>query len=391
MSRPADAKGRSQGTRLRTSLRLLLAILSMLVLLEIGARLLLPARSYEDWRRSSLRYTYEPFYHWSLRAGEYRSPGGRIRINSYGLRGDEFTPEKEPDTIRILVLGGSAAFNYHAAGGQTWPRRLEAYLRRSLNRKVEVINAGTPGYSLYQSSMRFQHQLVSLDPDLVLVYHLWNDLTLFWIEDAGEIVDRWDLHGRYNEVSTLLDPFPFLDALCARSQFVTHLRFAGLGLLKRLRRVDEEGWVHRVLDKRVTPAGLAFYRSNLERVADTSASRGIPLGIIDQALLPVPESTRLERRRIRYEYTGFDHSRLLEAIADGLAVNREVALRKGVWQLGVEGVPRNLRHMRDHVHLTDAGLVRLVAILAPQVLAILRSTTEAAGPGEAPEGGRLSP
>ncbi len=63
-----------------------------------------------------------------------------------------------------------------------------------------------------------------------------------------------------------------------------------------------------------------------------------------------------ERKRIVYEYTGFDHATLVKAIRRGWAVNDEVCRLDGVRCIAAnERVPSTLNHLRDHVHLTERG------------------------------------
>jgi hypothetical protein len=47
-----------------------------------------------------------------IRRAGYEAQGGRIhiKINSLGFRGDEFTVEKPPPTVRIACLGASTTF-----------------------------------------------------------------------------------------------------------------------------------------------------------------------------------------------------------------------------------------------------------------------------------------
>ena len=51
--------------------------------------------------------------------------GHEIRINHLGFRGKDHAFTPEPGTLRIVVLGGSSTFNFHAKGEEkTWPARL---------------------------------------------------------------------------------------------------------------------------------------------------------------------------------------------------------------------------------------------------------------------------
>ena len=77
---------------------------------------------------------------------------------------------------------------------------------------------------------------------------------------------------------------------------------------------------------------------------------------------------------IRYEYTGFDHPTLMNAIRRARAVTREVAAAPHVSIIATDGLPKDFEHFRDHVHLNEPGLTKLVEIIGPQIVALVEST-----------------
>ncbi|UCD16297.1 MAG: SGNH/GDSL hydrolase family protein [Candidatus Zixiibacteriota bacterium] len=100
--------------------------------------------------------------------------GETIRINSHGLRGEEI-PLKS-DKIRIAALGNSCTFGWGVTEDQTYVRLLEKMINNddSLPR-VEVINAGIPGYSTFQGRRFFVSDIARLQPDIVMMMFGWND------------------------------------------------------------------------------------------------------------------------------------------------------------------------------------------------------------------------
>lgn len=96
-----------------------------------------------------------------------------IVINSRGFRGPEIPAEKG-NTYRIVVLGESTTFGITlSAEDRPWPELLQQMIRDrlKLQRAVEVINAGVPGYNLDHNLFRFAKDILPLQPDLVLSYH----------------------------------------------------------------------------------------------------------------------------------------------------------------------------------------------------------------------------
>ncbi len=354
-------------------------VVFLALLFELAVRIVLPARSYEAWRSASLRYEFHPDYHWALAPGEYPSEAGVIRVNAMGLRdAGQIRPEKPAGEFRVVVLGGSSTFNYHAGPPGAWPARLEQKLADRLARPVRVINAGTPGYSTLQSSRRLESQLIQLEPDLVLVYHLWNDLKTFGIEDVDEVIKKWVAQGRRNGKATALQPSPFWDFSSAHSQAITYARFAKIEIGKRLRRSSGEGFRHPTLDREVTETGVAFYRSNLQRIADLCAKRGIDLALVDQILLPSSINSEEEKAKIRYEFVGFDPETLWRAILQARAVMHEIAASQShVRLIETKTIPASAKHLVDHVHFTDLGLEALSSLLVEEIEGIVLETAQA--------------
>lgn len=91
------------------------------------------------------------------------------RTNSLGLRDDrELTIPKPRGVVRVLMLGDSYTEGYYAE--DTVSARLEARLTNLFpDVKHEVINGGCSSYSPLLEYLRLKHQLVQLEPDLVVV------------------------------------------------------------------------------------------------------------------------------------------------------------------------------------------------------------------------------
>jgi lysophospholipase L1-like esterase len=101
-------------------------------------------------------------------------------INAAGFRGRAFSP-KRPEVFRILTLGDSCTFGLA-------PPEFAHYIKMPYGRllermievkhgadRVEVLNAGNPGYNSYQGLVLMRTKLRDLEPDLVTVRFGWND------------------------------------------------------------------------------------------------------------------------------------------------------------------------------------------------------------------------
>ncbi|ETX06172.1 MAG: hypothetical protein ETSY2_18725 [Candidatus Entotheonella gemina] len=92
--------------------------------------------------------------------------------------------EKPSGTFRIVAFGGSTTANVQAMRSQTphYPLLLQTQLRRTLARNdIEVINVGNPSYATPHSLILLAFDVLSWQPDLVILSHNINDLTaLYW-------------------------------------------------------------------------------------------------------------------------------------------------------------------------------------------------------------------
>jgi lysophospholipase L1-like esterase len=123
---------------------------------------------------------------WSLRP-QFKGTieGSPVTVNRIGLRGPELGA-KATNEFRILSLGESTTFGLKVDGEQAY----SAVLQRLLNenhpsQKYNVINAGVPAYSSFQSLKFLESRGLRLDPDLVIFYHELNDYLPSSVRDSS--------------------------------------------------------------------------------------------------------------------------------------------------------------------------------------------------------------
>jgi lysophospholipase L1-like esterase len=100
--------------------------------------------------------------------GEHNSQGFRApKDKLYG---------RDPEALTIACLGESSTYGLRVAPEHSYPSRLERELSGRLpGRRVEVVNAGVPGYSTPNILALLSLRVVPLKPDLVLLYAGFND------------------------------------------------------------------------------------------------------------------------------------------------------------------------------------------------------------------------
>ena len=170
---------------LRTSLLIAVQVVATILLLELALRLIRPHHA----GLNNVLYLPSVSTNFSSvdttadlirMAPKGHDPGGTSRgfvLNSRGLRTHEYAVERSGG-LRIVALGDSFTWGVVPIR-DTWPVRLQAMLRKTLDRQdVEVISLGVPGAGpkFYLRMWELEGRL--LQPDLVVVgFFVGNDLT----------------------------------------------------------------------------------------------------------------------------------------------------------------------------------------------------------------------
>jgi lysophospholipase L1-like esterase len=282
------------------------------------------------------------------------SSGPRIVVNERGLRGAPIAVPKPKGTIRVVVLGGSLVFDIHADEGQDWPHLTGARLRERGHPEVEVINAGVPGHASADSLGRLTTQIWMLEPDYVLLVQGWNDLKLL-----GRLDPDHPLLDRVAPFDPRADPFQndrgFLDRLLLHSQVYSKLRTRYFlsrvqpgteGVAGEAREGAGRDWTW----------GEKQFRLDLVLLEEACRAIGARPVFVTEASLATADASEEARRRIQYDYVGFDHPTLVRAYTLFNDAVRAVARERGVPLLDLDrSLSGRLELFADHVHTTTAG------------------------------------
>ncbi|HEY2387816.1 MAG TPA: GDSL-type esterase/lipase family protein [Candidatus Binatia bacterium] len=166
--------------RTRRLLLLLAEWLVLLVLLEAAVRAVVAPQVDVP----HLRVHAEGFYTWypGSRFTYHNLPGvvpasAPVRIDAFGLRGDEVPMPKPPGERRVLVVGDS----YTAAVQLPEERIFTTLLQRALEQArpgatYRVLNAGVNGAGTAEELLYFEHEGATLTPDVVVLQYAFNDV-----------------------------------------------------------------------------------------------------------------------------------------------------------------------------------------------------------------------
>jgi len=113
--------------------------------------------------------------------GHYHRPnrqaflmGVQFDTNSKGLRDREFSYEKPPGRLRIMMLGDSFTVGWGAKFDETFPKRIERmYANRGI--QADAINTGVGNYNTIQEVQYYLTEGYKYNPDIVVLNFTFND------------------------------------------------------------------------------------------------------------------------------------------------------------------------------------------------------------------------
>jgi lysophospholipase L1-like esterase len=296
-----------------------------------------------------------------------RSDNVKIHINSQGYRGRDFLPMKSPGTLRISFYGGSSVFDYLATEGKDWPHRIEDILRQKGFLNVEVINAGIPGHTSFDSLERLFSEGHNFRPDYVVLYDAWNDMKYLRLNDPllrqlGSSEIRRD---------PLLEYQGALDRLlCNVSQLFVRLRYRYF-CYKQNRNVEGIIPSGEYVSK-VSEMGLRQYKLTVETFVDLARNIGAVPILMTEVHLVAKNNTESQRRRIHYNQTLLTHAGLVDAYEKMDQILYSVSKDKGVHLIDASKVLTGKdEFLADHVHLTNKGSKAVAEVAANEIAQVL--------------------
>lgn len=355
---------------------LFLSMLFALLLGEAYVRLTKEYVTAEIIRAKSLQYSPSLFARHVFPLKEQVIKEKGWLINAKGYRGKDFSRKKEDGTIRVMVYGGSAVFDPYVPDGKDWPSRLEQYLRNKGLINIEVINAGIPGHSSFDSFGRLFAEGHVFQPDYVVLSNAWNDIKYFSFDEPllrkfKPYAASRDYRSQYQNV--------FDQMLSEFSQLYVRLR--GYYYSNWKYQVGAEGATQSGESKReVTDLGLRQYQINVEMfVALAKTIQAVPI-LITQARLVALDNTEEEKSKIAYHYQKMNHDVLVNAFKKTDDIIKEVAQSHHVVMLDAsKKMSGKDAYFIDHIHLSDKGSNHLAMILSEFLFPLIKEQNAGAG------------
>jgi hypothetical protein len=265
------------------------AVLLTLLLAELAFSLIFPVPFSLEKNMYFEPNSYTGYRHRPNAVGAYLN-GVEAMANSRGHRDEEVVAPKPDGTFRILMIGDSFTVGANVEQAEAFPQVLERLLSQNRTRSVEVVNAGTGGWSPFQYAQYLEHYGDELQPDLILVgFFVGNDsyVDRFRVEDTltavlGRRVSREKALGWWGVIKVFLYEHSHIARLTLTQSLEQHnfnrehcgdFNAVYLGLQER-----------RLENHIATPSRdmQALLRANVTQIASMgrwSEQRGIPMAV----------------------------------------------------------------------------------------------------------------
>ncbi|MDK2742931.1 MAG: SGNH/GDSL hydrolase family protein [Nitrospira sp. BO4] len=250
-----------------------------LLTLEIGLR------GYDAFQGRSFWKTYgnilaEPIKLFPFRTfgfDLYKTVDGQTYISS---RHKELYPVKKPsNTFRIVCIGGSTTENL--VEGVHYPKALESRLKERLGRdNIEVINLGNSAYATPHFIILLALDVVSWNPDLVILSENVNDLAATYFPNF-----TYDYSNKYS------NPFFFPDyasRFTIPNVLFQHSRLYWF-IYHRLHKNPTYSVQRKSYGYVPSPVSSAVFKRNLQSFVTLAQGNGIPVLLASQPLHPSEE------------------------------------------------------------------------------------------------------
>jgi lysophospholipase L1-like esterase len=287
-----------------------------------------------------------------------------MTTNRMGFRGEILPREKPAGVLRVIAVGNSSTFGWGVEDGETYPASLSPALGRVLpGRRIEVMNAGVPGFASFQGRRLLEEEVLPLSPDFVVLAFGFNDSRRAASTDSAFAVAAAAPAARAARLVRHLEIYRRLERLVGRARPAD-----------RLSPTAEERTVERV--------PVREYESNMrEMVRACAAARARPILL---AMVIPPEYRDALLRVARKAGVPFLETRpyLLARVQEPgvrAALTGEIARHEEAWRLDTSGGWHDPAYV-DKIHPSALGH----ALIAEWVARTIAEAQATPGAGRSP-------
>ena len=261
---------------------------------------------------------------------------------------------KPKNLYRINCLGASTTQNTLKDKNKdeiySYPLLLEKKLKEKFNINLEVNNCATGGYTSSDLLVRFLLQNIDTDPDMVILYHAYNDIRSYLTEDFHSDYhhSRKNLGESYYKFY-LGSLFPYIPI-----NFINYFQNRWFSQNHRYSLIESISNGKLDLDNQINlEKGIKTYKRNLQNLIFICKSRNIKI-ILCSFSFYLHDSVKNEKIHKIYQDIVLKENLVMKELAD---VNNVEFI--DMYNL----IPRVNENFLDTIHLAPAGL----EILAEQI------------------------
>jgi len=323
-------------------------------------------------KQEILRYKAHPYFNYVFNP-EFRYADGFKPYNSRGFRAPEWA-KKRPGTIRVVAVGGSTTYGIFSRDGKNiWPAFLESGLNAAGGPRVEVVNLGVTGYTLFEIIGVVAMTVPELEPDVVVIHAGVNDaFAACYPDEGGEDGTRFRFSWSARRIPG------FVKAGMRRSYTLRVLGYLTMSLndylpgdlmtaMQHPRPDDEES------GRNAARATGGYYRRNLTTVVKLARATGAAVVVFTQPLSQAWESVASPF----FQGVVRAHKRNNEII-------RDVAQASGVAVVDLAAHVRAPELFVDAIHPNLRGEELQARLMLPQLAAVVAGLRERPAAGAAP-------
>ncbi len=270
-----------------------------------------------------------------------------LKLNSLrfanGIKGDkEIILPKPKELIRINCLGASTTGNYIKQNNENYSYPI--ILQNKLNKhkeNIEVNNCAQGGYNSLDILIRFQTSIVDTDPDIIILYHAYNDIRSYLTNNISPDYFHSRLNFPDKSLRFILDhylPNPKINFLnYLRSKFLqTDLR---LDLLNMVTKGKFE------ISNEISE-GLRIYKRNISFLLDICVSKKIDV-LMSTFCFYLHDNVKHDEL----------HKRYFEIVLEENKIIKELAKKYEFKCVDLENlVPKNEKYFLDTIHFSKDGM-----------------------------------
>ncbi|MDP7421113.1 MAG: GDSL-type esterase/lipase family protein [bacterium] len=308
----------------------LLFALFLLLTLESASRLIFV----EDHLDTILAFLkQDPELFWRQRPNAQVSfQNVAVTTDRFGFRNSRLPDSKESGTFRIICMGASPTFGWGVDYDKIYSSRLAARLKKEYSGTVEVFNGSVIGYTTHQGLRLLKKHVVKLQPDLITVSYVLNDLDRYRFFRSTGTPDR--SLSSSNPVIIGIKNMLFRSAFLRLVEKLSfHLSARNVGFDKFKTNIYFPG------ARRVPPE---HYTENLNHIIEFAREKGIKVLLLKMPVnLPSPEqlpetaitqANALLQKALKLAETG-RHDEALVKLAEAVKINKY--LSEAYYWLGV--------------------------------------------------------